>query len=1245
MAAQVGANAVAPPTASMLAAAAKQRARFRKELGISEQQEAAIDAESAAAAAAAPDADGSTAVGASISEGAARPRRSRTSVTPAQSVPAAPLGISPLRGGVVAARRTSTATTVAMGPSGGTTSTPTPGASSFSPDRTSMERRPSVSTSQTRRIRSGTVTAAEQEGGAAVAASSSAAGAAGVGASKPVPGAVEGGVGRAMRQRRSVSSEPVAESLAPAAPGVSFSAPSPREGGVSYSSSAAAGAAAADAAPRPVVSHTRPNRRASISLPASTGALAPTPDPAVAAAPPHSHHLHSAAASSLSRTVGSRGGGTSGRNSAAGLSATTVATLPVTNSWALDATAFAAVAPAGGGATFDSERDDDAGGSAVGSSGGKRGRGRGRGRGKPASAGGAGRGRGPSSPAIHQSVSSPYSTATAGVDPSGAATDASSSATSAAVTSATAGTTTAASASVGRPRGRPGTSTLSSMTLAQATAHREGLLRRLHDMRREEDDVIPQLYWDYTGRRGAYYGTAGDDDALAATAEDAVTTASASAAGAASTASTAFDAGNDVAALPAATPTASTAADESATFSAVASSGGQGEPPRTPKPHWDFLLEEAGWLATDFALERKWKTATAKKLGAAVLSWHARKAKKVVEDAVADELRRRRRAAKIAGHVSRFWGKIDKLVVFKHKSRLDAMRRMAMDKHLNFLVGQSERYSALLATTVQGLYADASAVAAAATAGTTATTATASDSSSSGSGDSRLVSSASTAAAPPPPAACLASTGSAPSVGQFSLPPQQSQSASSSTETLASTAARKRPRVDAVNAAFSASGAALDSSDHPARSRGAASSAHSANGDSALSLLLIDPAGAPATTEPDGGSGGSDSNAVVGASMLSVGTALSGRETPAADGLIVGRSDSSPYPAAATSAVSAASGAVVSSVRPNHPGGGGDSNSSDGDSSDSEASYLIAADDSAADDDEETLAAEEARDAAERAAKRARRTLGSHAAAAPTSAASPAGDSDEGEEDELAALDGDADVPLEELMRRSGYNVDGTLLPQGEGSSDGSGDSEEESSGGSGSESEEDAEPSVSTSVLLASSAAAASDDSGANTAAVSSSSASMDVEGEDAVRPTTTTSSSSASELLASTATTAAAPPPPLRAPSPIGIDAAAAVPPTSITSPLTAAVAAAAAEDVAPAQSVEVLELEERHAIPLPFLLRQGHLLRPYQRSGLDWLVSMHNRRLNGILADEMGLGKTIQVRVRVSGYFRGGRGGFVV
>ncbi|CAH0479516.1 unnamed protein product [Peronospora belbahrii] len=44
-------------------------------------------------------------------------------------------------------------------------------------------------------------------------------------------------------------------------------------------------------------------------------------------------------------------------------------------------------------------------------------------------------------------------------------------------------------------------------------------------------------------------------------------------------------------------------------------------------------------------------------------------------------------------------------------------------------------------------------------------------------------------------------------------------------------------------------------------------------------------------------------------------------------------------------------------------------------------------------------------------------------------------------------------------------------------------------------------------------------------------------------------------------------------------------------------------------------------------PYLLTSRLDLREYQEAGVNWLVSMCERRINGILADEMGLGKTIQ------------------
>ena len=43
-------------------------------------------------------------------------------------------------------------------------------------------------------------------------------------------------------------------------------------------------------------------------------------------------------------------------------------------------------------------------------------------------------------------------------------------------------------------------------------------------------------------------------------------------------------------------------------------------------------------------------------------------------------------------------------------------------------------------------------------------------------------------------------------------------------------------------------------------------------------------------------------------------------------------------------------------------------------------------------------------------------------------------------------------------------------------------------------------------------------------------------------------------------------------------------------------------------------------------PALLEKGKL-KEYQLDGVNWLINLHERGLNGILADEMGLGKTIQ------------------
>ena len=53
----------------------------------------------------------------------------------------------------------------------------------------------------------------------------------------------------------------------------------------------------------------------------------------------------------------------------------------------------------------------------------------------------------------------------------------------------------------------------------------------------------------------------------------------------------------------------------------------------------------------------------------------------------------------------------------------------------------------------------------------------------------------------------------------------------------------------------------------------------------------------------------------------------------------------------------------------------------------------------------------------------------------------------------------------------------------------------------------------------------------------------------------------------------------------------------------------------------AVAPVEWDVNNKVTPPLLLRG--VLRPYQQSGLEWLVSLHVNKLNGILADEMGLG----------------------
>ena len=75
----------------------------------------------------------------------------------------------------------------------------------------------------------------------------------------------------------------------------------------------------------------------------------------------------------------------------------------------------------------------------------------------------------------------------------------------------------------------------------------------------------------------------------------------------------------------------------------------------------------------------------------------------VVKRARDEAIAQRKTSRNIGNEVMRFWMKVEKVVRFKAQSAVDAKRKTVMDKHLDFLLGQTERYSTMLATKLTGV--------------------------------------------------------------------------------------------------------------------------------------------------------------------------------------------------------------------------------------------------------------------------------------------------------------------------------------------------------------------------------------------------------------------------------------------------------------------------------------------------------------------------------------------------------------
>ena len=93
------------------------------------------------------------------------------------------------------------------------------------------------------------------------------------------------------------------------------------------------------------------------------------------------------------------------------------------------------------------------------------------------------------------------------------------------------------------------------------------------------------------------------------------------------------------------------------------------EPPRS-KAHWDYVLEELEWLSADFAQERKWKKAAARKRSRMIQKHFQEREQMVQKSARAAEFARRKIASHLAKMVKTFWSSVEKVRKFISFSKI-----------------------------------------------------------------------------------------------------------------------------------------------------------------------------------------------------------------------------------------------------------------------------------------------------------------------------------------------------------------------------------------------------------------------------------------------------------------------------------------------------------------------------------------------------------------------------------------------
>ncbi|XP_068168040.1 E1A-binding protein p400 isoform X2 [Antennarius striatus] len=110
-----------------------------------------------------------------------------------------------------------------------------------------------------------------------------------------------------------------------------------------------------------------------------------------------------------------------------------------------------------------------------------------------------------------------------------------------------------------------------------------------------------------------------------------------------------------------------------------------------PKSQWDYLLEEMQWMAADFAQERRWKQAAAKKLVRTCARYHQEKKKSAERSKTERDVQLRHIASTIAREVEFFWSNIEQVAEIKLQFEIyeKQLKALSLQKASSRVPGQS----------------------------------------------------------------------------------------------------------------------------------------------------------------------------------------------------------------------------------------------------------------------------------------------------------------------------------------------------------------------------------------------------------------------------------------------------------------------------------------------------------------------------------------------------------------------------